>query len=116
MVREMDDTADKKMEFGQWRGKMFSWIVKNEPNYIQSAQQRVPKCSSDLFKLAQYAEMLQIDRTKPVKHLLNQIRGFEQKWEALRREHLAWKNATDIAATNLPINYIYSVDKSKWVN
>ena len=101
----MDDTADKIMEYGQWRGKMFSWIVKNEPDYIQQAQQRVPKCAADLFKLVQYAELLQIDRTKPTEHLLNQIRGFEQKWEALRQDHLAWTNATDIPVINLQTNY-----------
>ena len=118
----MDDTTDKQMEFGQWRGKMFSWIVKNEPEYVQFALLRVPQCSSDLFKLAQYADMLQIDRTKPTLHLLNQIRGFEQKWDAFRLEHLAWKNATDIPVTNLPTDYpapkeyTYSTDKSKWVN
>ena len=118
----MDDTSDKKMEFGQWKGKVFSWIVKNKPDYVQFALLRVPNCAPDLFKLAQFSDLLQIDRTQPTLDLLNQIRGFEQKWDPLRLDHLAWINASDIQVTNLqtdspePKEYTYSVDKSKWVN
>ena len=119
----MDDTTDKQMKFGQWRGKMFSWIVKNEPEYVQYAILSVPQCAPDLFKLAQFSDLLQLDRTQPTPHLLNQIHGFEEKWNALRQDHLAWINATDIPVTNLPIKacpepkeYTYSTDKSKWVN
>ena len=116
MVRKMNDTSDKRMEYGEWRGKMFSWIAKNKPNYIEQSQKQVPRCSIHLFRLVQYAEMLQIDRTQPTEQLLTQLRGFEQKWDALRQEHLAWKNVTDIPDINFPTESP-TYHKSKcWVN
>ena len=120
MVRKrMDDTTDTQMKRGRWKGKRFSWVVKNQPDYILWIRARIPECAPELFKLVQFADLLQIDRTKPTFHLLTQIHAFETKWDRLRKAHTAWLNV-GIPISNLqigePTKYTYSSDKSKWVN
>ena len=116
MVRKrMDDTTDTQMKRGRWRGKKFSWVVKNQPDYILWIRARIPECAPELFKLVQFADLLQIDRTKPTFHLLTQIHAFETKWDRLRKAHTAWLNV-GIPITNLqigePTKYTYSINQN----
>ena len=71
------DISNDTMGLGQYRGRTFGWIMFHFPAYIDNVVTLVPHCSTDFFKLAQWAEY---DGTLE----------FEGKWGPLRVKHVAW--------------------------
>ena len=71
------DISNDTMGLGQYRGRTFAWIMFHFPAYIDTVVALVPHCSTDFFKLAQWAEY---DGTL----------DFEGKWGPLRVKHVAW--------------------------
>ena len=73
----LGDINNDRISLGEFKGKTFAWIMIHAPTYIDFAAQFVPNCSTDFFRLVQYAEY---DGTA----------AFDTKWRRLRRRHIAW--------------------------
>ena len=76
------DVNNDTISLGQFKGRSFAWITLHAPAYINFAAQFVPNCSTDFFRLVQYAEY---DGTA----------AFDTKWRRLRRRHIAWMHARE---------------------
>ena len=60
------------------QGKTFGWICRHKPDVIVWGQRKVPECSTDLFRLIQYAEF----------HTYGaDVVKLERKWTRLREAH-----------------------------
>ena len=60
------------------QGKTFSWVCRHKPDVIVWGQRKVPECSTDLFRLIQYAEFHRYGANAVV---------LERKWSRLRDAH-----------------------------
>ena len=65
------------MSLGFHRGRSFAWIVRNDPWYLGFCAEKVPQCSTEFFRLAQYAQN-------------DGSAAFEQTWGPLRQRHCDW--------------------------
>ena len=71
------DINNGVMRIGQYRGRTFAWITLHCVHYTNWMRQLVPQCSTEFFRLIQYAEH---DGTAAA----------EAIWAPLRAAHVAW--------------------------
>ena len=73
----LGDINNVRISLGEFKGKTFAWIMIHAPSYIEFAAQFVPHCSTEFFRLVQWAEY-------------DGSLEFEGKWQPLRVQHIAW--------------------------
>ena len=76
-VTLLADINNDKISLGQFKGKTFAWIMIHAPTYIDFAAQFVPRCSTEFFRLIQWARY-------------DGSEAFEAEWAPLRQQHIAW--------------------------
>ena len=87
----LGDINNDRISLGQFRGRTFAWIMYHFPAYIETVVTLVPHCSTDFFRLAQWAEY---DGTL----------DFEGKWGPLRGKHIAWMHERERLALERAAN------------
>ena len=81
----LDNTGNDTMRIGGYRGKTFEWIHRHASEYVDGAELQVPRCSTEWFRLVQYAR--NVGGATP---------EVEQAWAELRRQHRAHMRARAI--------------------
>ena len=60
------------------KGRTFSWVCRHKPDVIVWGKRKIPECSTDLFRLIQYADF----------HTYGaDVTRLERKWTRLREAH-----------------------------
>jgi len=71
------DINNGTMRIGQYRGRSFAWITTHCDQYVNWIRQLVPHCSTEFFRLVQFAEHDGTAATAAI-------------WAGLRTLHIAW--------------------------
>ena len=76
-VTNLADINNSRMRIGELKGRTFAWITYHCPAKIDWIRTLVPHCSTEFFRLCQYASY---DGTAET----------DARWTALRITHIAW--------------------------
>ena len=76
-VTNLTDINNATMRIGQYRGRTFAWITMHCVHYTNWIRGLVPFCSTEFFRLLQFADY---DGTAAT----------DARWHTLRIQHIAW--------------------------